>query len=92
DVPVVVFFDEVDAVGAARGATLSRVDDRVLQSLMVELQVTETGPSFKGDTATTGTKPAELETGITIQVPLFVEEGDVIKIDTRSGNYLERVG
>ena len=60
--------------------------------ITVELQVTETGPSFKGDTATTGTKPAELETGITIQVPLFVEEGDVIKIDTRSGNYLERVG
>ena len=60
--------------------------------ITVELQVTETGPSFKGDTATTGTKPAKLETGITIQVPLFVEEGDVIKIDTRSGNYLERVG
>ena len=60
--------------------------------ITVELQVTETGPSFKGDTATTGTKPAKLETGITIQIPLFVEEGDVIKIDTRSGNYLERVG
>jgi elongation factor P len=60
--------------------------------ITVELQVTETGPSFKGDTATTGTKPAKLETGITIQIPLFVETGDVIKIDTRSGNYLERVG
>jgi elongation factor P len=60
--------------------------------ITVELQVTETGPSFKGDTATTGTKPAKLETGITIQVPLFVDKGDVIKIDTRSGTYLERVG
>jgi len=60
--------------------------------ITVELQVTETGPSFKGDTATTGTKPAELETGITIQVPLFVDKGDVIKIDTRSGSYLERAG
>ena len=60
--------------------------------ITVELQVTETGPSFKGDTATTGNKPAKLETGITIQVPLFVDKGDVIKIDTRSGEYLERVG
>ena len=60
--------------------------------ITVQLQVTETGPSFKGDTATTGTKPAKLETGITIQVPLFVDKGDVIKIDTRSGTYLERVG
>ena len=60
--------------------------------ITVELQVTETDPGFKGNTATTGTKPAKLETGITIQVPLFVDKGDVIKIDTRSGTYLERVG
>ena len=57
----------------------------------VELQVIETGPSFKGDTATAGNKPAKLETGITIQVPLFISTGDVIKVDTRSGSYLERV-
>ena len=60
--------------------------------ITVELQVTETDPGFKGNTATTGTKPAKLETGITIQVPLFVDKGDFIKIDTRSGTYLERVG
>jgi len=60
--------------------------------ITVELQITETGPSFKGDSATAGNKPAKLETGITIQVPMFIAEGDVIKIDTRSGNYLERVG
>ena len=60
--------------------------------ITVELQVIETGPSFKGDTATAGNKPAKLETGITIQVPLFVDQGDIIKIDTRSGEYLERVG
>jgi elongation factor P len=60
--------------------------------ITVELQVVETGPSFKGDTASAGNKPAKLETGITIQVPLFIDTGDVIKIDTRSGNYLERVG
>lgn len=57
----------------------------------VELQVIETGPSFKGDTATTGNKPAKLETGITIQVPMFINTGDIIKVDTRSGSYLERI-
>jgi elongation factor P len=57
----------------------------------VELEVTETGPGFKGDTATAGNKPAKLETGITIQVPLFINNGDVIKVDTRTGEYLERV-
>jgi elongation factor P len=59
--------------------------------ITVELKITETGPGFKGDTATAGTKPATLETGITIQVPLFVNEGDTIKVDTRTGSYLERV-
>jgi len=59
--------------------------------ITVELKVTETGPSYKGDTATTGTKPATLETGITVQVPLFISEGDIIKVDTRTGSYLERV-
>lgn len=58
--------------------------------ITVELQVVDTGPGFKGDTATAGTKPAKLETGITIQVPLFVNNGDVIKVDTRTGSYLER--
>ena len=58
--------------------------------ITVELQVTETDPGFKGDTATGGTKPAKLETGVTIQVPLFINEGDVIKVDTRTGTYLER--
>jgi len=58
--------------------------------ITVELQVTETAPGFKGDTATGGSKPAKLETGITIQVPLFVNEGDIIKVDTRTGVYLER--
>jgi elongation factor P len=60
--------------------------------ITVELEVAETEPGFKGDTATAGTKPAKLETGITIQVPLFINEGDIIKIDTRTGTYLERSG
>lgn len=59
--------------------------------LFVELQITETEPGFKGDTATGATKPAVVETGATVYVPLFVEQGDVIKIDTRTGEYLSRV-
>lgn len=58
----------------------------------VELEVVETGPAYKGDTATAGNKPAKLETGITIQVPLFVSNGDIVRVDTRTGAYLERVG
>jgi elongation factor P len=58
----------------------------------VELEVTDTGPGFKGDTATAGTKPATLETGLAIQVPLFINNGDIIKVDTRDGSYLERAG
>jgi elongation factor P len=60
--------------------------------ITVELEVTETEPGFKGDTATAGTKPARLETGLTIQVPLFINEGDIVKVDTRTGTYLERSG
>ncbi|TES87619.1 MAG: elongation factor P [Dehalococcoidia bacterium] len=56
----------------------------------VELEVIATEPGFKGDTATGGNKPATLETGFTIQVPLFINEGDIIKVDTRTGEYLER--
>ena len=59
--------------------------------LFVELQITETEPGFKGDTATGATKPAIVETGATVYVPLFVEQHDIIKIDTRTGEYLSRV-
>ena len=59
--------------------------------LFVELEITETEPGFKGDTATGATKPAVVETGATVYVPLFVEQNDVIKIDTRTGEYLSRV-
>ena len=59
--------------------------------LFVELKITETEPGFKGDTATGATKPAIVETGATVYVPLFVEQDDVIKIDTRTGEYLSRV-
>jgi len=59
--------------------------------ITVKLRVVATDPGFKGDTATAGTKPATLETGITVQVPLFIDKDDVIKVDTRNGEYLERV-
>jgi elongation factor P len=51
----------------------------------------QTDPGYRGDTATGGTKPAVLETGVTVNVPLFVNEGDVVRVDTRTGHYLERV-
>ncbi len=59
--------------------------------LFVELEITDTEPGFKGDTATGATKPATVETGAVVYVPLFVEQGDKIKIDTRTGEYLSRV-
>ena len=59
--------------------------------LFVELAITETEPGFKGDTATGATKPAIVETGAKVNVPLFVDQGEVIKIDTRTGEYLSRV-
>lgn len=57
----------------------------------VELAIAETEPGFKGDTATGATKPATLETGAVIQVPLFVDGSDIIRVDTRTGEYMERV-
>ena len=59
--------------------------------LFVELEITDTEPGFKGDTATGASKPATVETGAVVSVPLFVEIGDRIKIDTRTGEYLSRV-
>ena len=59
--------------------------------LFVELEVTETEPGFKGDTATGASKPATVETGATIAVPLFIDEGEKVKIDTRTGEYLSKV-
>ncbi|MFR3091128.1 MAG: hypothetical protein ACLTMP_04820 [Eggerthella lenta] len=59
--------------------------------MFVELEVTHTEPGFKGDTATNTTKPATLETGVEVQVPTFVEIGDVLQIDTRDGRFIKRV-
>ncbi len=59
--------------------------------IFVELEITETEPGFKGDTSTGATKPAILETGAQIKVPLFIDQGDVIRVDTRTGDYMDRV-
>ena len=59
--------------------------------LTVDLEVVDSPPGLRGDTATGATKPATLETGLLIQVPLFVNEGETVKVDTRSGSYLSRV-
>jgi elongation factor P len=59
--------------------------------MFVELEVTETDPGFKGDTVQGGTKPATLETGAVVQVPMFVNPGEILKIDTRDGSYITRV-
>jgi elongation factor P len=58
--------------------------------ITVELSVSQTDPGFRGDTATGGTKPATMETGLVVSVPLFINEGDVLKVDTRNGQYIER--
>jgi elongation factor P len=75
---VEVMFDGADPVGAEL-------------PFNVELKVIETVPGVRGDTANPGTKPAKVETGAMVNVPLFINEGDVIRVDTRSGQYLERV-
>jgi elongation factor P len=60
--------------------------------LFSELKVVETDPGVKGNTASGGSKPARLETGATIQVPLFINEGDMVRINTKTGEYIERAG
>ena len=75
-------------------ATLMYAGDELISiepPMFVELEVTDTEPGFKGDTATNTTKPATLETGVTIQVPTFVEIGDVLQIDSRDGRFVKRV-
>ena len=75
-------------------ATLLYAGDELISiepQMFVELEVTETDPGFKGDTVQGGSKPATLETGATVQVPMFVEPGDVLQIDTRDGRFIKRV-
>jgi elongation factor P len=90
-----------EQVGEARLYLTENLDVKVLffnqqpvaaePPTFVELEVTQTEPGVKGDTATGGTKPATLKSGVTIQVPLFINAGDRVKVDTRTGSYIERL-
>ena len=84
---VLKFVKENDTV-----KTLSHNDNifGIEPQIQVELAISHTEPGFKGDTATSGTKPATVETGATVNVPLFVNVGDIIKVDTRTGDYMGR--
>ena len=86
--------DAVNYIKEGMSLEISSYKDEIIGvelPITVELKVTDTEPGFKGDTATAGNKPAKLETGINIQVPLFINKGDIIKVDTRTGSYLERI-
>ena len=87
--------DALDYLKEGNSVEVTSYKDKVVgieMPITVDLEVTETDPGYKGDTATGGNKPAKMETGLTIQVPLFINIGDVIKVDTRTGTYLERRG
>jgi elongation factor P len=94
-------FIKIDQLGGAEAFLYENVQVNVLfhnnkpiaidLPNFVELAITETDPGVKGDTASGGTKPATVETGAVLQVPLFLNEGDKIRVDTRSGQYVERV-
>ena len=86
DVPLYVKESDVCSVLLLEGKPLT-----VEAPYTVELEVTETDPGLRGDTAQGGSKPATMETGLVVQVPLFIEEGEVLKIDSRTGKYLGRV-
>jgi elongation factor P len=91
-----------DVVGGARSFLKENLEVEVLfwngkpinieLPAFVELRVTQCDPGVKGDTASGATKPATLETGAAVNVPLFIKEGEIIRVDTRSGQYVERVG
>jgi len=98
-------YDQIGLTSSQLGDTVSYLKDGMIiqvqfyeeepvdvePPITVELQIVETDPGFRGDTASGGTKPAKLETGLVVQVPLFVNQGETIRVDTRNGSYLERV-
>ncbi|MBD3276506.1 MAG: elongation factor P [Candidatus Marinimicrobia bacterium] len=93
-VPKEVLGDNLQFLKENQQVKLLFNEDRPIDSEMpihVELEITKTDPGLRGDTATGGSKPATVETGYSVQVPLFINEGDIIKIDTRNGEYVERV-
>ncbi|MEA2102588.1 MAG: elongation factor P [Thermodesulfobacteriota bacterium] len=95
-------FLSADQIGSALGYLKENVEVQILfhnnvpigieLPMFMELAVAETDPGVKGNTASGGSKPARLETGAMVQVPLFINEGDILRIDTRTGDYMERAG
>lgn len=86
--------EQVNFLKEGLGVIAVRHKDRMIGVELpnsVELQVIETDPGVRGDTASGGTKPARLETGLVVNVPLFINQGDVLRVDTRTGQYLVRV-
>ncbi|MDP4221193.1 MAG: elongation factor P [Bacteroidota bacterium] len=95
NVPSLVVGDVAKYIRESDNADIVFAEDGTIVSVEVPasviLTITETDPGMRGDTATGGTKPAKLETGAMVNVPLFLNEGDMVKVDTRTGQYLERV-
>jgi elongation factor P len=92
-VPKNLVEDQVKFLKEGTDTTIMFFEDKPIAldlPIKMELKVTETAPGVKGDTATGGTKPATLETGYVVNVPLFIKEGDVIRVNTQSGDYVER--
>lgn len=94
NVPVELFGDSVDYLKESEQVEILSNGEQIINveiPVFVSLKVTSTEPGFRGDTATGASKPAVLETGATVNVPLFIEEGDMLKVDTRTGGYVERI-
>ncbi|BDQ04263.1 elongation factor P [Ignavibacterium sp.] len=94
NVPKELFGDSVEFLKESTEVEILFSDNEIITvepPIFVNLAVTQTEPGFRGNTATGAVKPATLETGATINVPLFIEIGDVLKVDTRTGEYVERV-
>lgn len=92
-VPRVIVEDQIKFLKEGTDTVIMFFEDRPIAldlPIKMELKVTETAPGVKGDTATGGTKPATLETGYVVNVPLFIKEGDVVRVNTQSGEYVER--
>ena len=94
NIPIEFFGDGVDYLKESEEVDILFNGEEIINveiPIFVNLKVIETEPGFRGDTATGATKPAKVETGATVNVPLFINEGDMLKIDTRVGEYVERV-
>ena len=92
-VPKIIVEDQIKFLKESSDVTIMFFEERPIAldlPVKIDLKVTETSPGIKGDTATGGSKPATLETGYVVNVPLFIKEGDIVRVNTASGDYVER--